>query len=358
MAHSADLISEHEIPSVFTDAAVARIVATHKLPRNTNIGRLAEGLRASATEFVRRARAPTPNSVHRELDWLQRAARNRRYADVERRLRRLTPDARNIAEDRASRIRRGPTFDDQLEDWGLPDPDRLCDSQHRNWACEIVQAIITLSGRYVAGRLRPDGKRSREWRATVLGPAPSRSEPRRKAEQYFALRLRADYAAATGSAPARFARYNMAGPFVRLVGECLTLARAPTSDLDHDRLGLAVELVNDIERKLRQSRLTGQWHRLLEPILHIDAVAQVSRLVEEGRVEVRRLSSGEADNYGGQRPALIEVAETGQLCFLASPKQWRTIKVKPGARARIMRLAESLIGLPVHRRRRGGRAPA
>jgi hypothetical protein len=90
--------------------------------------------------------------------------------------------------------------------------------------------------------------------------------------------------------------------------------------------------------------------------LYIDAVAEVNRLIDKGEVEVRRLAVSKADDYAGQRPALMEFADTGQLCFFASAKQWRTITVKPGARARIMRLAESLIQLAVRRRRCRGPA--
>ena len=128
-----------------------------------------------------------------------------------------------------------------------------------------------------------------------------------------------------------------------MVAGCLRLARAPTVDPYDDRTGLAVQVINDLDRKRRLEKLSNDWRRLLERFWHYEAVAGVGRLIEEGKADVRRVSTGTEQIDGDGRPALFEIEDAGTLCFYLSAKQSQTIAIKPYPRAAIMRIAERLL---------------
>jgi hypothetical protein len=152
--------------------------------------------------------------------------------------------------------------------------------------------------------------------------------------------------------PRRTAQHFGPGPFARFIGECLRLVRAPTPNPDDDRVGLAVQLINDIDREHKLNELTSKFRRLLAPLCQYEAVSIVGRLIERGKADARRIPSGTTEIEGDGRPALFEFADAGSLCFYASAVLWRTIRVKPRPRARIVRLAEDLLKAT---RRRGRR---
>jgi hypothetical protein len=178
----------------------------------------------------------------------------------------------------------------------------------------------------------------------VNAPKASRAEPRREPERIFFNRLRVVYYDVTGRMPPLTARHGLAGPFARLVAECFGLARVPMkSDCDHDRQGLAVQLINDLAPRIRKSHATRQLRRILTPLRDkCDLVNECRRLLELGEADVLRIPAGVDDGELPKRPAIIGFEGLGKICFWRPPFGYRTIAIKPYPRNRIMRLAERL----------------
>jgi hypothetical protein len=152
----------------------------------------------------------------------------------------------------------------------------------------------------------------------------------------------------------------MGGPFARFVAQCLCIARAPVTSEDPDRTGLAVQLINDFGREARLSKLEDDWRRILGPVKKVDwAISEIGQLVKRGEATVWRVATGTEPSIP-DAPAIIEFEETGNLCFYVSQWLWRTIRVKPAPRARIMRIAERLHAATARERRpqQGGHKPA
>jgi hypothetical protein len=329
-------ITESEVPTVFSDEVVARLAVAAKLPFIIDLHRFADGVRASVVVYAVGARTPTPNSVHREIAALHRAAAGRDYERAARLLAELSAVARQIIEDRARRISLGLVVDGAPPDYTLPIPEQLRDSEQRDLASQMIQTLVVLGGHV---KETAAGKLTREWTVTLCGPKASRAEPRRRAERHFVAHLQANYLGATGQMPPVTAHHDVPGPFARFVAACLHLVRAPVSDLDHDCLGLAVQLVNDIERQRKLERATRSLRRLLEPLCQFQPVSIVGRLIERGKANVRRIPSGSVEIEREGRAALFEFGDSESLCFAASAKLRRTIRLRPRPRARIMRLA-------------------
>jgi hypothetical protein len=155
--------------------------------------------------------------------------------------------------------------------------------------------------------------------------------------------LQVTYLQATGQMPPTTARSDMLGPFARFVAACLRPARASVTDNDPDRTGIAVQLINDIDRLRRKRKLARNFRRILGPLREADTtgcISMLGRIVEDGKAEVMRLQPG--DDTPIQKSALIEFLDVGRLCFFVASGHWWTTSVKPYPRARIMTLAEKL----------------
>jgi hypothetical protein len=151
------------------------------------------------------------------------------------------------------------------------------------------------------------------------------------------------YFRVTGHMPSTTARRDILGPFARFVAACLRLARAPVTENDPDRTGLAVQLINDIDRMRRKSRLIRDFRRILGPLRETDVTGSISalgHLIEDGKAEVMCIGPG--DDTPVRASALIEFPDVGRLCFFVAPDQRWTTSVKPYPRARIVALAEML----------------
>jgi hypothetical protein len=159
------------------------------------------------------------------------------------------------------------------------------------------------------------------------------------------MKLQVLYCNATGRMPPTTARRDMLGPFARIVAACLCLLRAPVSDNDPDRTGLAVQLINDLDRARRKDKLVGDFRRILGPLREADrsgTISAVGRLIEDGKAIVVCVQPGnEADDLPEQT-ALVEFEDVGKLAFFIPPSRCRTVAVKSRPRARIVRLAQGI----------------
>jgi hypothetical protein len=338
-----DIISVDDIADVFSDAAIARVARRAGLPADTDLKRLGAGIRASAEEYAKQARQASRNTVHRDIDALARAAARHDYEALVQSYDGMSDAARVLLEERSQRIQQYAAADDERHSWKLPEAPALRDPGRRQAASEAIYRLAVTGGAWAKGRTRPNGKQSLEWQRRLHAPEPSRSEPRREAERTFLMWLRVNYAITTCSIPPNSARRDMGGPFARFFAGCLRMARAPATNENPDRSGLAVQLINDFGRTCRIAKLEADFRRILAPLRRIHpAASELCRLIENGRAVIMRVPLGGDENPVPDGPALIEFEETGNVCFYIPQSQWRTIRVKPAPRARIMRLAEGL----------------
>ncbi len=342
-------IDETEVTAVFTDCVVARNATMAGLSPDIDVQRLANNLRATAAKYAVEVRMPTPNTVHREFRALHDAASAHNYEEMAWLWTNLSYQALAIVEDCARRLASGIMAESQPHPWGLPTAEQLRDPDRQEAACEMVQLLLVKGQHAKITR----GKPSRTLRATLRGPMPSRSEPRRAAERRFVARLYADFANVSRCMPPRTAHHDVPGPFAHAVAACLRLVRAPAPDVDRDHLGLAVQLINDIDDKRKLNALINNWRRLLGPLLQFNAVSKVGALIEKGMADVQRVNATDAEASGREGPTLFEFTDTEQqLCFCASRELQYTLSVKAWARKRILKLAEDLLKASSNARQR------
>jgi hypothetical protein len=223
------IIAAEEVAIAFSDAQVAELAKIAKLPPATNMGVLAEGLREAACIFVRDASVPTANELHGQIAELFKASAGRQHDDVARLLEDLSPLARDMLP-------------------SLPDPEALHDVGQREAACESIEASCQFGGRFVDGRRRPSGKRSRPvWRPYLYAPERRRHFPKREAERDFATWVSIAWFDAAGAEPPRTAHHKAdgrdVGPFARFLRQCLRLVGASADP---------VELINELHRRRRK----------------------------------------------------------------------------------------------------------
>jgi hypothetical protein len=230
MAKSRRSIASEDIPRVFDDACLRELAS--ELPAGADLARFAEGVREAARIYAKDARIPTDNELHAEIAALQRAADRGQHDRVATLIESVSPQARQLLNERGARPSIGIT---------LPSADALRDPAKRDAACTCVARLCQHGGRYVEGRRRPSGKRSRPvWRPLLHAPEPRRHFPRRDAERDFVVWLGTAWYAATGKKPPRTADSRKPGPFARLVKRCLALVGAPHAN--------AVELIKGLDR--------------------------------------------------------------------------------------------------------------
>jgi hypothetical protein len=344
-------IAEKEVPTVFTYEVVANLAAEVKLPFIRDMKRFAVGICASVVEYAVHARLPTPNTVHRQIAGLYCAAAGLRYEKAAEMRENMSDAAREIVENRARHMSRGLVVNGEPAEWKLPTPEQLRDPDRRDDACETIRSILSRGGRAKKGS-------SREYKTTLYGPAPSRAEPRRAAEKAFLMRLQAYYADATECKPPLTAHHDVPGSFAHFAAACLRLMRVPGSDLDYDRLGLAVQLINDIQRQRKLEKIVGDWRRIIESISRHEAIAYLGPLVEKGKVDICRVAGRDVLITSDTPPTLLEFPDTGQLHFHVSAKIRATLTIKALPRSRIMDLAGSLYKINKGRGRRRQHASA
>jgi hypothetical protein len=237
-------IAADDVARVFDDACIERLARIGKLPSGADRRVFGEGIRDAARIYAREARYPNANTLNDEIAGLHRAADRRLHAQVADWMERLSPQARGMLIERANRL--------GLE---LPPPNALLDNERRENACAAIVRLCAIGGRFVEGRLRATGRRSRKvWRPALYVPSKQRNFLRREAERNFLMWLRVAWVEATGEMPeavgcmpAKTARHadesRAIGPFGRMLRECLRLLGAADTD--------AVELINDLHRRRR-----------------------------------------------------------------------------------------------------------
>lgn|SRR5215831_89599 len=226
-------IAAANIPHIFDDDCIQKLVAIAKLPADADSKRFAEGVRKAASIYARDARVPTDNELHTEIYKLYRAAERRQYERIAVLLEDLSLEARDWLNKRGSRLR--------VE---LPAPEALRDISAQQKACDIVLKLCQYGGRHAEGRKRPSGKRSHTWRPLLCAPQPRRNFPKRDAELNFIMWLQIGWLEATGKRPSLAANPNRPGPFARMVRECLELVGASHAD--------AVGLINELNERRRK----------------------------------------------------------------------------------------------------------
>ncbi|HEY6255014.1 MAG TPA: hypothetical protein VIY51_04395, partial [Xanthobacteraceae bacterium] len=182
---SRSAIAAEGVAGVFDDDCMRKLARISRLPVVADVARFAQGIRDAADIYARDARSPTVNELHYEIAALQKAAtaRRRQYDEIATRLEKLSPQARDVLNQRGTR--RALRFE-------LPESDTLRDSQRREDARATVARLCELGGAYVEGRKRPSGGRSRPtWRPLLHAPNLHRHVPKRDAERDFVMWLSA-----------------------------------------------------------------------------------------------------------------------------------------------------------------------
>jgi hypothetical protein len=232
-------IADADVSRIFDDGCIETLVAIGRLPVGIDRKRFAEGVRKAARIYARDARIPTDNKLHAEIAALYRAAERKRYTQAAALLEQVSLKACDLLNKRGARLGHG---------LGLPAPEELRDATRQQKACAAVLRLCQYGGRYVEGRRRPSGKRSKTWRVLLHAPEPSRSFPKRDAERDFVLWLELAWLEATGKPPSLAANAERLGPFARMVRKSLELVGAGHAD--------AVGLINELNRRRKiQSRI-------------------------------------------------------------------------------------------------------
>jgi hypothetical protein len=386
-----DPIRLDEISTVFSDEAIARIATHAGLPLGTGSQqtapkRLADVVRARLYNFAVEVRRPTPNTIHREIEALARAAEAKNYERLASLVADLSDAARRSLETRAETARQMSQV--RIEAWkdlsalrgslrircpvdrsvDMPAAADFLDPERRESAADNLFRLAVVGrgrdwpesdGEYPADvpGSEADGKHSHSVepyhdpkRLRLHAPGASRREPRREAERNLLRGVLLTTYVATGRMPPLTARHGFPGPFLRFAAECFRLARVRASDTDHDLRGLAVQLHNDIAPLRRRATLTRLWRRALGPLRRrYYLIDEVRRRLELGEAGVLRVPGGADGGSLPKRPAIIEFADSGTLCFWCPPIGHRTVAIKPFARRRIMQLAESVDALNARR---------
>jgi hypothetical protein len=273
-ADASHIIVEDEVPRVFDDACIARLVIGQApdaadrprfadsareaariqerdarivrsavdrlgLPDAAAWRRFADGVREAARMYAGDARTPSVGEMRGEIARLHRAAARREYERVADLIEALSPEARRRLQARAST----PGFNNaKLK---MPPPEALRDPARREPACDVVRRFCSLGRRYIEGRMRPSGKRSRTGQPLLHAPKPLPHPPKRDAERQFVINLQLAWLEATGEKPTATVNPSRPDqPFANFVRECLKLVGACHAD--------AVGLINELSRRRRE----------------------------------------------------------------------------------------------------------
>ena len=234
---SREPISAADIPRIFDDACVDTLAAIGRLPEGADRKCFAQGVREAARIYAQEARTPTVNELRAEIAALYAAAERKRCGQVADLLEKLSSKARELLSTRSTRL--------NLE---LPTSDDLRDPPQQQNASEAVLRLCQFGGRYVEGRRRPSGKRSRTWRPYLVAPEPRRHVPKRDAELNFIMWLQFAWLETSGAKPNlaanRALNREIRGAFARMTAECLRLIGASHAD--------AVGLINELNERRRK----------------------------------------------------------------------------------------------------------
>lgn len=261
--------AEADVPQLFDDVCIDHLAKRSRLPATADRQIFADGIREKACIFARNIRIPNANELNDEIAELHRVAEARQFEDVANLLGKLSTRASDFLRARVERIshvnagqpsrprvtvmgRNGEVLTRKpTVPWSvaLPTSDDLRNESRREHACATVAMLCRTGGRYVEGRRRPTGKRSKpNWQWELFAPEKTTHPARRRVEREFVDGLREVWFRSTGKMPSRTADRRNLGPFARLVQECLKLVGAY-----HENTSVA-ELINQCEARRRELR--------------------------------------------------------------------------------------------------------
>ena len=226
-----DVIAAADVARTFNDERIKQLAATGRLSDRADRQRFSEGLREAARVYARDTRSPTVGRVRDEIVALYNSSERRQYGRVVMLLEHLSPEAHahlskrlELPSVRASGLK-------------LPSVRALLDSTRRDAACEMIEDICRVGGRFVEGA----------WQPVLFAPVPSQHPPKREAERRFVMHLQSTWLEAVGKPPTATVNPSRSDrPFANLVRECLKLVGAPHAD--------AVGLINELHQRRRDER--------------------------------------------------------------------------------------------------------
>lgn len=235
MARKVRIPTAFDPDEIFTDSVVRELVgeAASKLP--LDIGKLRAGLIDAAKNFASE-RSNDGNEIHRQIATLCSAAQNRRFNAAAKALTELSSAAREYLNTR---------YSDKLP--SLPQPAALRDPAEREKACIAVIDRCEIGGRWVDGRKRPFGRRSRTWEPVLWAPKMNPHPEIRSAERTFVMWLQVAWAEAAETRVPVTAHRENPGPFARFAQAALQRMDVRHAD--------AVELINDLKRQANDVEL-------------------------------------------------------------------------------------------------------
>jgi hypothetical protein len=263
------IIDATAVPQVFDEERIAKLARIAKLPSGSDLGRFGESVRSAVRNYVEKAAQQTPNSLAREIRNLHRLASTKNFGGLASAVEAMTPEAWTLLNERSSTIEdhyrsraadlvaRGRLTPNELVlvenwwveghmyGWRIPSRADLRDPTKRGQAADALLALLEVGGERRRGRKRSKGRRSVAWHPYLIGPSPSRAEPRREAERQFVMFLQFDMARMGVNIPVT-TDPRKRGPFANLVSECLVLMKATGSATAP---GLAVQVINDLQKE-------------------------------------------------------------------------------------------------------------
>ena len=199
------------------DEKIRELARDAPLPPGADHERFVEGLRAAFRNYVRE-RPQNWNKAAHEIRVLEAAARRRNYAKAMESWANLSDFARYFLKHFQTVI------DIDKIDGMCADPTRR--DERRDEMMMAIEHACSYGGRWVEGRLRPSGRRSRSWRPLLVAPTPVKNPRRHEAESRFVTWLEVAWQEATGAPPALSTNPEQPGPFARWLSECLKVAGA------------------------------------------------------------------------------------------------------------------------------------
>jgi hypothetical protein len=263
------IIDATAVPQVFDEECIAKLANSAKLRPGSGLVRFGNSVRSAALNYAKKASQPTPNALADDIRKLHRLASAKNYGGLASAVEAMKPEVRALIDERSStiedRFRERAAYliergwllpnelvsagdwwvEGQMYGWRVPSPTELRDWETSAQAADALLALIEFGGDHWRGRKRPSGRRSITWKPHLIGPSPSRAEPRREAERQFVMFLQFDMARMGVNVPVRIDP-RKPGPFAWMVAECLVLIGATGSG---SALGLAVQLINDLQKE-------------------------------------------------------------------------------------------------------------
>jgi hypothetical protein len=216
-----------DLPEILNDEFIER-TTREAMPWAANRKKFAATLLPAAERYATTMAIPSETAMRNEISALYRAADQRRYKEVARRVGQLTKETRAYIEKRGKLINLAIPNPEVFAD---PDPER------RNDACDIVATLL---------------RRGMERGGEVILHAPTPRRPRRQAELDLIMWIEVAYLEATGMKPTLTADPKRPGPFARMVKAILKKI-APDAD--------AIGLLNELQRPPQKRQHRKKWQR-------------------------------------------------------------------------------------------------